>query len=147
MNWYPMYFGTGGKILEISDDWKYLKIRLRLNLWTYNYVGTIFGGSMFSASDPFYMLMFMHLLGKDQYVVWDKGGSIQFIKPGKEAIYAEFVISDELLKDVKHQIDTHGKYEWHMHLEWKTKDGTLISRIDRKMWGATKEYYEVRRKR
>lgn len=146
MNWYPMYFGTGGKVLSISNDWKYLKIRLKLNIWTRNYVGTIFGGSMFSASDPFYMIMFMKLLGKD-YIVWDKGGKIQFVKPGKETMFAEFKISDSLLEEIKREIDAKGRHTWIMTLDWQTKDGTIVSRIEREMWGGSKEYYNSRRKR
>jgi len=34
-----------------------------------NYVGTIFGGSMYAAVDPVYMLMLIMNLGKD-YIVW-----------------------------------------------------------------------------
>nr|WP_298607956.1 DUF4442 domain-containing protein [uncultured Spirosoma sp.] len=57
-----MYFGTGGKILFWSSDWREVHVRLRRNIWTYNYVGTIFGGSMFSATDPFYMVMLLRIL-------------------------------------------------------------------------------------
>jgi hypothetical protein len=77
MNWYPMYFGTGGKILFWAADSTEVHLRLRLNIWSYNYVGTIFGGSMFSAADPFYMVMLLKVLGND-YVVWDKAANIRF---------------------------------------------------------------------
>ncbi|MDJ1499709.1 DUF4442 domain-containing protein [Xanthocytophaga agilis] len=100
MNWYPMYMGTGGKILRISGDWQEVKVRLRRSLWTYNYVGTIFGGSYFSASDPFYMLMLLHNLGKG-FVVWDKSASIRFKKPGKTTLYADFLITPAILAEIQ----------------------------------------------
>jgi hypothetical protein len=93
MNWYPMYFGSGGKILFWAADGSEVHLRLRLNIWSYNYVGTIFGGSMFSASDPFYMLMLFRSLGP-RFVVWDKSAGIRFRKPGKETLYATTNLSN-----------------------------------------------------
>jgi hypothetical protein len=139
-----MYFGTGGKIMAISDDWKIVKLRLRLNLWTRNYVGTIFGGSFFAASDPFYMIMFMKILGNN-YIVWDRGATIKFVKPGKEPLYADFNIDDVIIAEVKSKVDENGFYIWTMPLHWKTKDGIVICFIERQLYAATKEYYNSRK--
>ena len=49
--------------------------------WNRNYVGTHFGGSLFAMTDPFWMLLTMHALGRD-YIVWDQAGEIEFVKPG-----------------------------------------------------------------
>jgi hypothetical protein len=136
-----MYFATGGKILAISDDWKRVSLRLKLNFWTRNYVGTIFGGSLFSASDPFYMIMFMNILGKNDYVVWDRGASIKFIKPGKETLYANLEINDQIINEVKSQVDKNGFYIWTMPLTWTTKDGKAVCYVERQIYAATKDYY------
>ncbi len=85
MNCFPTYFGTGGRILFISSDWKEIHIRLSLNLFTYNYVGVVYGGSIYSAMDPFYMLQLIHILGKE-YVVWDKAANIRFLRPIKKSV-------------------------------------------------------------
>ncbi len=103
MNWYPMFFGTGGKILFWSGDSMDVQVRLRRNIWTYNYVGTIFGGSMFSASDPFYMLMLYRILG-NQYVVWDKAAKIRFRKPGRTTLYARFLLTDADLAEIRQEV-------------------------------------------
>jgi hypothetical protein len=49
---------------------------VKLPLWwrTRNVVGTIFGGSIYAAVDPFYMLMLIKVLGRE-YVVWDKAAA------------------------------------------------------------------------
>lgn len=39
-------------------------------------VGTHFGGSIFAMSDPFYMLMYMNILGK-RHLVWDHSACIR----------------------------------------------------------------------
>ncbi len=108
MNWYPMYFGTGGKILFWSGDSREVQLRLRRNIWTYNYVGTIFGGSLFAASDPFYMLMLLQILDK-QFVVWDKAASIRFRKPGRSTLYARYVLTDELIDGIRADVAQNGQ--------------------------------------
>ncbi len=93
-NWFPAYRGTGARITYIARDWREVRIRLPLNWRTRNYVGTIFGGSMYGAVDPIYMMMLIRILGPE-YTVWDKAASISFIKPGKRTLYASFRLSDQ----------------------------------------------------
>ncbi len=56
-NLFPAYRGTGGRITYIAADWREVRVTLPLNWRTGNYVGTIFGGSMYGAVDPLYMVM------------------------------------------------------------------------------------------
>jgi Domain of unknown function (DUF4442) len=146
MNLYPMYFGTGGKILKINPNWQYLKIRLRRNVWTYNVMGSIFGGSMFAATDPFYMLMFIHLLGQKSYVVWDKAAHIKFIAPGRTTLYAEFVVPDEILDQVRTAADQHGFSTIELPVRWCDKHGKVHAEIIRTIYVATRSYYLSRKK-
>ncbi len=80
-----------------------------LSWYNRNYVGTQFGGSLYSMVDPFYMLMLMENLGRD-YIVWDKAASIDFISPGKGPVYAEFFIDEALLDEVRRQTEGGEKY-------------------------------------
>ena len=52
-NWSPMYRRTTAKLIEVSDDLHYVKIRLKLNWKNRNYAGSLFGGSMLAATDSF----------------------------------------------------------------------------------------------
>lgn len=144
MNWYPMYFGTGGKILFWSGDSREVHLRLRRNLWTYNYVGTIFGGSMFAAADPFYMLMLLRILG-NKYVVWDKTGSIRFRKPGRQTLYARFEITDDQLATVRQAVATNGQTEQTFTLQWLDANGVVHAQIERLCYIADKQHYEERK--
>lgn len=58
----------------------------------------------------FYMLMLIENLGRD-YIVWDKGATIRFRKPGKGTVRAEFRLMQEQLDALRAQIDLHGKIE------------------------------------
>ncbi|MEZ0607063.1 DUF4442 domain-containing protein [Fibrella sp. WM1] len=144
MNWYPMFFGTGGKILFWSGDSREVQVRLRRNVWTYNYVGTIFGGSMFAASDPFYMLMLYQILGKD-YVVWDKAANIRFRKPGRTTLYAHFLLTDELIEAIRADVAQHGQTERVLPLAWVDADGVVHAQIERTVYVADKAHYEQKK--
>jgi acyl-coenzyme A thioesterase PaaI-like protein len=100
MNLYPAYRGTGGRVVRISADWREVLVRLPLSWRTRNYVGTIFGGSIFAAVDPFYALMLMKNLG-DGYEVWDKAASVRFRRPGRQTLYARFVLGEEEIEAVR----------------------------------------------
>ena len=116
-------------------------MRLRRNMWTYNYVGTIFGGSMFSASDPFYMLMLFHSLGK-KYVIWDKSASIRFKKPGKTTLYAHFEVDEKTLADIKEKVAYSGETDWQFTIQWKDGAGKVHAEIERTVYVADKCFYQ-----
>jgi len=100
LNLFPAYRGTGGRITYISDDFREVRIKLPLSWRTRNYVGTIFGGSLYGAVDPFYMIQLIRLLGPD-YVVWDKAATIRFRKPGRATLYATFTVDEPELDAIR----------------------------------------------
>lgn len=99
-NVYPVYRGTGAWVTHIASDWREVRVKLPRNIQTYNYVGTIFGGSMYASVDPFYMIMLIQNLGK-AYVVWDKAATIRFRKPGRSTLYARFTLDEAELEAIR----------------------------------------------
>jgi hypothetical protein len=99
-NLFPAYRGTGAWVTYMADDFREVRIRLPLSWRTRNVVGTIFGGSLYGAADPIYMIMLIRLLGRD-YVVWDKAAAIRFRKPGRSTLYATFTIDDAELHAIR----------------------------------------------
>lgn len=99
-NLFPAYRGTGGRVTFIAADFREVRIRLPLSWRTRNYVGTIYGGSIYGAVDPFYMIMLIRLLGPE-YVVWDKAATVKFRKPGRSTLYATFRIDDDELDAIR----------------------------------------------
>ena len=99
-NLFPAYRGTGARVTFIADDFRAVRVRLPLSWRTRNAVGTIFGGSMYGAVDPIYMIMLIRLLGPD-YIVWDKAAQIRFLKPGRTTLYATFTIGEEELETIR----------------------------------------------
>ena len=102
---YACYRGTGGRVKYVAEDWSEVRLELPLNWRTRNYVGTIFGGSLYAALDPIYMIMLIRRLGPE-FVVWDKAASIQFKKPGRETLYARFEVKDDELAAIREALDS-----------------------------------------
>ena len=76
LNLYPPYIGAGIRVQYITPDCRHARVKMALRWYNRNFVGTQFGGSLYSMVDPFYMLLLMPLLG-DDYIVWDKAGEIE----------------------------------------------------------------------
>src|SRR4051812_39711169 len=109
-NWFPAYRGTGARVTYIAGDWGEIRIRLPLSWRTRNYVGTIFGGSMYAAIDPMYMIMLIKLLGP-KYIVWDKAATIRFRRPGRETLTATFTLTADQVAAIREAADAADKIE------------------------------------
>jgi len=97
--WFPFLF-TGIRVTKISDDFRYVKVELRSHWYNRNYVGTHFGGSLFAMTDPYWMIMILRNLGSE-YVVWDKAAEIEFVKPGRGLVTAEFKLEEAVLNELR----------------------------------------------
>jgi hypothetical protein len=100
LNLFPAYRGMGARVDYIAADFREVRVHVPLSWRTRNYVGTIFGGSLYGALDPVYMIMLIKILGPG-YVVWDKAATIRFRKPGRHTLYATFVIDDAEIEAIK----------------------------------------------
>jgi hypothetical protein len=103
---------------------------MKLQFWNRNYVGTHFGGSLYSMTDPFYMLMLIHNLGPD-YVVWDKAATIRFRKPGRGTVRAEFRLCESQVQEIRDKLKTQDKLELVFTFEVKDVDGVIIAEVEK----------------
>lgn len=129
-NLFPAYRGTGGHLTFIAADWTEVRLELPLNWRTRNYVGTIFGGSMYGAVDPIYMLMLIKRLGPD-YVIWDKEASIRFRRPGRATLYARFVLHDDEVAEIRSRLDVEPVLERSWRVELTDRTGTVHAVVDK----------------
>lgn len=137
-NFFPAYRGTGAWITYIAGDWREVRIKLPLNWRTRNYVGTIYGGSMYGAADPIYMLMLIKVLGQE-YVVWDKAASIRFKKPGTHALSAKFVLTEEEISVIKDALSSAPSVERIYLVELVDAEGVVHASIEKTVYIRKKE--------
>src|ERR1051325_11667703 len=87
INFYPPYLGASVRVTHFAEDFRRVEVEMPLRFYNRNYVGTHFGGSLYSMVDPFYMLMLMNSLGPG-YIVWDRSEERRVGKPGKGVMKA-----------------------------------------------------------
>lgn len=132
-NLFPAYRGTGGRVTYISADWRDVSIKIPLSWRTRNYVGTIYGGSIYGAVDPIYMLMLIRILGPE-YVIWDKAASIRFKRPGKSTLYADFALSTAEIEEIKRLAETERSIDRVYNLELKDKNSVVHAFIEKTIY-------------
>lgn len=138
MNFYPPYLGAGVRIAEADDDFRYVRVEMPLRFYNRNYVGTHFGGSLYSMCDPFYMLMLLKNLG-DDYLVWDRAASIEFKKPGRGKVVAEFTLSDERIDEIRRRADEDGKVEPTFEVEVVDQKGDVVAVVEKVVYVRRKD--------
>jgi acyl-coenzyme A thioesterase PaaI-like protein len=129
-NLHPAYRGTGGRVVYIERDYREIRVRLPLNWRTRNYVGTIYGGSMYGAVDPMYMVMLMKRLGPE-YVVWDKAASIRFRRPGRTTLHARFHIDDEEVRAIREALERAPTVDRTYRVELEDADGVVHASVEK----------------
>lgn len=100
LNLWPPFLFSGIRVVEFGADWRRAKVELRMRPWNRNYVGTHFGGSLFAMTDPFWMIMVKESLGS-AYRVWDRAAEIEFVKPGRGTVAAEFRLDEAVLEELR----------------------------------------------
>ncbi len=130
MNLWPPFLGSGIRVKRLRSDWREIDVEMKLRRWNSNYVGTHYGGSLYSMTDPFFMLMLIENLG-EQYTVWDKSASIRFKKPGRGTVSASFRLSDEQIEEIKQALNTREKIERTFVVEVRDESGSVIAEVEK----------------
>ena len=144
-NWSPMYRRTTAKLIEVSDDLHYVKIRLKLSWKNKNYAGSIFGGSMLAATDPIYMIQLIQILG-DDYVVWDKAVEARYKKPAKSTIYGEFIFSEEEVYAIKQSVLKNNQTDIIKTVDLVDENQNIIATFNKTVYIADKLFYKEKLK-
>lgn len=133
INFYGPFLGAGVKLDHMTKNFRHAKVSMRLTFYNKNYMGTQFGGSLYAMVDPWYMLMLIKNLGKD-YIVWDKAATINFRKPGKGTVFAEFNLTEAHLEEIRATLVTQNKMDYIFKVEVKDKEGKLIAEVDKVLY-------------
>lgn len=128
INWYPPYLFSGIKVIDHADDFSSFQTRLKLTWYNRNLLGTAFGGSLYSMCDPFFMFILIIHLG-EEYIVWDKHASIDFVKPGKGTVFAEFKLDLDQIIEVKRVVEEKGRHVFEFPCEVRSAEGQLVAKL------------------
>lgn len=130
LNLWPPFRGMGIRVREIAPDYRHATVELRMRLLNRNYVGSHFGGALFAMTDPFFMLLMMHRLG-DEYVVWDKSGTVRFLKPARGTVVAHMEMPDERVEEARTLTANGQKHEPVFRVAIVDGDGVTVAEVEK----------------
>ena len=110
-----------------------MTVKLTLRWYNRNYVGTHFGGNLFTMTDPFYMLMLMHRLGP-AYKVWDQKAEITFVKPGKGTVVANMTVAEEQLEAIRAATVNGAKHFAEFDIDIVDEDGDVVATVHKTLY-------------
>jgi acyl-coenzyme A thioesterase PaaI-like protein len=129
---YPPYLGAGIRV-KASPDLRTFEVRMRIRRWNRNYVGTHFGGSLYSMCDPFFMLILVEALGRG-YVVWDKAATIRFLRPGRGTVRATFHVPLVRIEEIRAAADARGKVEPTFQVDVLNDVGEVVAEVEKLLY-------------
>ena len=132
-NLWPPFRGMGVRVREIAPDFRSVTVELRMRLLNRNYVGTHFGGALFAMTDPFFMIMMMKNLGP-QYLVWDKAGTVRFLKPARGTVTARFRLPEESIVAARVATQAGEKHEPKFLVEIVDAEGVTVADVEKTLY-------------
>jgi len=145
LNVWPPFLGAGIRVTRLRPDWKEIDVEMKLHRWNSNYVGTHYGGSLYSMADPFYMVMLIENLGRD-YIVWDKSASIRFRTPGRGTVFVAFRLTDIEIAAIREALRTEEKIDRTFLAEVKDESGMVVAEIQKVIQIRNKRKIDASRK-
>ena len=133
MNVWPPFLFSGIRVERMSSNFRQVRVRLRRLPVTTNYVGTLFGGSIFAMTDPFWMLMIMRNLGPG-YIVWDKAAEVDFVSPGRASVTATFELTQDVLDEIVEAAAGGARVLRWFEVDVVAPDGSVVARVRKQIY-------------
>jgi acyl-coenzyme A thioesterase PaaI-like protein len=130
---WPPYLFSGIRVTHLADDWSRARVELRARWYNRNYVGTHFGGSLFAMTDPFWMILLIRRLGPG-YRVWDRAAEIEFVKPGRGTVVAQFVLDEATVADIRAATSGGDKHLRWFGTEVTDAQGEVVARVRKQVY-------------
>jgi hypothetical protein len=130
MSVYPPLAGAGVRVRRIATDPLAFETSMKLRWWNRNYVGTHYGGSLYTMTDPFFMIILIHELGRG-FTVWDKSATIRFRRPGRGTVRARFEIAPARLGEIREEARREGRAEPVFTTAVVDADGETVAEIEK----------------
>lgn len=129
MRLYPPMLMQRIWVQKIHKDFRGADIKINRSLFTLNFGKAIFGGTIYTATDPFYALLFGQIMKHKGHTitVWLKSASIQFIKPARTDLFYSISISEEMIKEAEEELNNKGVFIKSYPIEVYSKSGELCA--------------------
>jgi hypothetical protein len=127
-------------VKRFHPNFKGVDVKISNSFLNRNYNGSIFGGTIYAATDPFYALLFDQLMQRSGFKVrcWLKSASIQYLKPGLSDLYFTITVTDDMIAEAEASLLTNGKFVKSYPMELFNKKGELCATVMNEIYLRTK---------
>jgi acyl-coenzyme A thioesterase PaaI-like protein len=139
INLWPPYIGAGIRVKNINEKRTRFEVTTRHTFRNKNLFGTQFGGSLYAMVDPFYAFILVLNLGED-YIVWDKSASIDFVSPGRSKVTAIIEITEDEIEKIKKEVNMIGKNTYHFSANVVDKDLNMVAKVNKELYVRYKKF-------
>lgn len=136
IRFYPPLFFQRIWVVNFGADYKSVEVKINKSILNTNFNKSIFGGTIFSATDPFYALLFDQLLRTRGFKtrVWLKSASIQYLKPGRSDLRFKIVLTDEDVAEAEVALIEVGKFIKTFKIEIFDVEGKLCATAENEVY-------------
>lgn len=112
MRFYPPLFFQRIWVKEFHKNFTGVDVKVYNSLFNRNYNSSIFGGTIFSAADPFYPILFDQIFRSKglKTQVWLKSGSVNYLKPARTSLNFTIQLDNEEIKEAELALNKTGKF-------------------------------------
>lgn len=125
LEWFPPFFLMRVKVVELTDDWQVVRLRLPLNAFSRNMGGSMFGGYQASLADPIAALACV--VRFPGYEVWTRAMNIDFVAEGNSDLELRFEFDPLVDQKIRDDLAARGRSTPQFEYGFYRKDGTLCS--------------------
>ncbi|RZA01280.1 MAG: DUF4442 domain-containing protein [Sphingobacteriaceae bacterium] len=145
MRFYPPLFFQRIWVINFEKGFTGARVKISKSILNRNYNGSIFGGTLYTAADPFYPLLFHQLFTKKGYrvVAWSKSAEIQFLKAGLTDLYFDIKIESNEIAKAEHILNTGGKYIKSHPIDIYNKNGEICVSLTNEVYLRNLDFIEV----
>jgi len=136
LNFFPPLFFSRIRVVRIEPGFRGCTVRVARSLLTRNLHGTTFGGTIFSAADPYYAVMYWQVLARLGYRVqaWLRRASIEYHRPAATALTLEFRLSDDEIAAAVAALDGQGRFRKRHVIEALDRDGRVCATVETEVY-------------
>ena len=127
MELYPPFFLMRVKVLEISEHWRKIRMRLPLNTISRNPGGVMFGGYQAALADPIAALVCARVF--PGYAPWTRAMNIEFRHGGSTDLELRFSMDPEQEKQIRAELAERGRATPTFEYGFYLADGTQCTYI------------------
>ncbi len=127
IEWFPAFWLMRIKVLDLSPDWRHIKVRLSHNWIATNRGGSLFGGFQACLADPIAAMACMKMF--PGYAVWTRSLKLDFRQQGLTDLELRFTITPETEQKIRRELSSRGRSTPVFEYGYYQADNTLCTLI------------------